>query len=73
MNDIMPKDKVRVMDPRLARIAEIDAMFADATGWGSWMAMCSNERERLVNALNKEGHDIAHKHLARTGTGQRVS
>ena len=61
------------MDERLKRIAEIDAMFEDATGWGSWMVMCANEREGLVNALRKDGHDIPHKHQARTGTGRRVS
>ena len=61
------------MDARLLRINEIDAMFSNATGWGSWMVMCANERERIVNALNAEGRDIAHKHQARTGTGQRTS
>lgn len=61
------------MDPRLTRIAEIDAMFESATGWGSWMVMCANEREALVNALNKEGHDVPHKHLARAGGNRRVS
>ena len=60
-------------DPRLNRIAEIDAMFDAATGWGSWMVMCANEREALVNALNKEGHDIAHKNLARGSDGSRTS
>jgi hypothetical protein len=54
------------------RIAEIDAMFEGATGWGSWMAGAANEREGLVNALRKEGHQIDHKHLARSGTGGRV-
>ena len=59
-------------DPRLARIAEIDIMFAAATGWGSWMVMAANEREGLVNARRKEGHQIEHKYQARTTSGERV-
>jgi len=59
-------------DPRLTRIAEIDAMFEQARGWGSWMVMCANEREGLVNQLNAEGHQIEHKHKARSGVGGRV-
>jgi hypothetical protein len=38
------------------RIAEIDDRFPKATGWGSWMVEAANEREGLVNALRKEGH-----------------
>lgn len=56
----------------LARIAEIDAMFEGATGWGSWMVMCANEREGLVNRLRREGHDIDHKYQARSSTGGRL-
>jgi hypothetical protein len=59
-------------DPRIARIAEIDAMFAAATGWGSWMVECANEREGLVNRLNAEGRQIEHKYQARGGNGQRT-
>jgi hypothetical protein len=51
------------------RIAEIDNWFAEATYWGSWMVEAANERESLVNALRKEGHQIEHKHLARSSTG----
>jgi hypothetical protein len=52
----------------LARIAEIDAMFDMATGWGSWMVMCANEREDLVNAINaRSGYQIPHKNQARCG------
>lgn len=61
------------MDPRFARIAEIDMMFKDVTGWGSWMVMAANEREQLVDALRKEGHAIDHKFQARSGNGARVS
>jgi hypothetical protein len=53
-------------------IAKIDKWFAEATGWGSWMVDAANEREGLVNALRKEGHQIEHKHQARSSTGGRV-
>ena len=56
-----------------SRINDIDSMFACATEWGSWMVMCANERERLVDRLRKEGVDIAHKHLERTASGERAS
>jgi hypothetical protein len=29
------------------RIHELDKMFEEATGWGSWMVMAANEREDL--------------------------
>lgn len=48
------------------RIAEIDAMFEAATGWGSWMVMCANERERLADKFGLE-----HKWQARCG-GKRT-
>jgi hypothetical protein len=51
----------------LARIAEIDKQFEAATGWGSWMVMTANERERLVNTLQRSGYPIEHKWLARCG------
>jgi len=51
----------------LARIAEIDAMFADAKGWGSWMVSAANEREALADAWGVE-----HKHQARTASGGRT-
>jgi hypothetical protein len=48
------------------RVAEIDAMFEKATGWGSWMVMCANEREDLANQFGLE-----HKWQARCG-GKRT-
>jgi hypothetical protein len=65
--------ETEMSDPRLARITEIDLMFAEASGWGSWMVMCANEREALVDALKRDGHEVEHKYQARTGTGRRVS
>lgn len=50
------------------RIGEIDAMFDEATGWGSWMVMAANEREALANQFGFE-----HKNQARTASGGRVS
>ena len=58
---------------KLSRISEIDGYFEGATGWGSWMVTCANEREKLVNDLNANGHNIEHKNQARTGGGRRVS
>ena len=58
---------------KLSRVAAIDVLFEDATGWGSWMVSAANDRERLVSDLNTRGYDIPHKHLARTGDGRRVS
>lgn len=49
----------------LKRIAEIDAMFEEARGWGSWMVMCANERENLVDRLNFVGIKTDHKWQAR--------
>lgn len=54
------------------RIADIDALFESATGWGSWMVTAANEREELVNHCNKYGANLKHKHLARTANGQRT-
>ena len=50
-----------------ARIAEIDAMFEAATGWGSWMVECANEREALATKFN-----LPQKYQARTSEGARV-
>lgn len=50
-----------------ARIAEIDAMFDEATGWGSWMIMAANEREYLATTFGLE-----QKWQARCG-GRRTS
>ena len=67
-------DDRQLMDDITAHIAEIDVMFASAKGWGSWMVACANERESLVQQLKRD-FDIAvpDKHLARTGSGGRVS
>lgn len=48
------------------RVAEIDKMFEAATGWGSWMVMCANEREALADCFGFE-----HKYQARCG-GRRT-
>lgn len=65
MNEIRKTEALR-------RIAEIDAMFGSATGWGSWMVMCANERERLVDRLQAEGVQVEHKYRARTSDGGRT-
>ncbi len=49
----------------VARIAEIDLWFAGATGWGSWMVGCANEREALANRWK-----LPHKYQVRTSDGQ---
>lgn len=54
-------------DEALKRISEIDAMFEGATGWGSWMVMCANEHERLVDDLIANGYKAEHKYQARCG------
>ena len=51
----------------IKRIAEIDAMFEEATGWGSWMVMAANEREALANE-----HNLPQKYQARTASGGRT-
>lgn len=55
-------------DEEIARVTEIDKMFEQATGWGSWMVECANEREYLANK-----HGLPHKYQARSSTGSRVS
>lgn len=50
-----------------ARVAEIDRMFEAATGWGSWMVMCANEREDLANEFG-----LPHKWQARNADGSRT-
>jgi hypothetical protein len=54
------------------RVAEIDAMFETAMRWGSWMIMCANERESLVNNLQAQGVNIEHKYQARLANGDRT-
>ena len=51
----------------IARIAEIDAMFEEATGWGSWMVMGANEREYLATRFG-----LPQKYQARTALGDRT-
>lgn len=36
------------------RVTEIDAMFEGNSGWGSWMVMAANERERLADKFGFE-------------------
>lgn len=52
----------------IKRIAEIDAMFEAATGWGSWMVDCANEREDLATQFN-----LPQRFQARTSDGRRTS
>ena len=49
------------------RIAEIDAMFEAASGWGSWMVMAANEREDLATQFG-----LAQKYQARCADGSRT-
>lgn len=51
----------------IIRVGEIDKMFADATGWGSWMVSCANEREALADEFN-----LTHNYQARTSSGGRT-
>ena len=37
------------------RIAVIDKMFREATGWGSWMDEASGERQELVSRAHQLG------------------
>lgn len=59
--------KLKGRDEAKIRVAEIDKMFEEATGWGSWMVMAANEREHLANV-----HGFEHKWQARCG-GRRTS
>lgn len=54
------------LEAAMQRIAEIDAKFEAATGWGSWMVMLANEREDLATQLN-----LPQKYQARCG-GQKT-
>lgn len=59
----------------MARLAEIDDMFENATGWGSWMVSVANEREVLVNSINSRwlmDEPLKHKWQARTASGGRT-
>jgi hypothetical protein len=53
-------------DEAFARIVDIDKMFDEATGWGSWMVEAANEREDLANK-----YELPHKWQARCG-GERT-
>jgi len=59
-------------DEAMDRIAQIDAMFERATGYGSWMVMSANEREDLVDRLRANGVMVEHKHQARLADGSRT-
>jgi hypothetical protein len=59
-------------DEAIARIAEIDAAFAAATGWGSWMVMVANEREGLAEWLQANGFPTPHRYQARLSDGRRT-
>lgn len=54
------------------RVEQLDAMFSDASGWGSWMVECANERETLMKKLAEHGVMIEHKYQARSSCGGRV-
>lgn len=54
-------------DEAKKRIAEIDASFEAASGWGSWMVMCANEREDLATQFG-----LPQKYQARTSDGSRT-
>lgn len=55
------------LEQAVKRIAEIDAMFEGATGWGSWMVEAANEREHLATRF-----DIPQRYQARSASGGRV-
>lgn len=57
---------IETLETATRRIAEIDKMFEEATGWGSWMVECANEREALADQFG-----LPHKYQARCG-GQRT-
>lgn len=59
--------KIKGREDAEKRVAEIDAMFEKATGWGSWMVMAANEREFLANV-----HGFEHKYQAMTASGGRT-
>ena len=66
MKAVMPSRQVG-RTAAAKRVAEIDAMFEAATGWGSWMVMAANEREALADLFGFE-----HKYQARTASGART-
>lgn len=51
------------------RIASIDKMFEEATGWGSWMSECSSERRGLCRQLRAMGLAAEDKFVLRTASG----
>lgn len=50
-----------------ARIEEIDHMFEEAGGWGSWMVGLANERERLATKFG-----LPQKYQVRSSSGGKV-
>ena len=55
------------LEQAVKRIAEINAMFEGATGWGSWMVEAANEREHLATQF-----DLPQRYQARSASGGRV-
>ena len=53
-----------------ARVAAIDRMFEEATGWGSWMSEASAERRGLVRKAAVCGVKIEPKWELRTSDGR---
>jgi hypothetical protein len=51
----------------IRRIQQIDTMFDNAKGWGSWMASSSSERRELVEQLRAMGLAAEHKHEMKAG------
>ena len=51
------------LEQAVKRIAEIDAMFEGATGWGSWMVEAANEREHLATRF-----DLPQRYQARSAS-----
>lgn len=51
------------------RIAAIDKMFEEATGWGSWMSEASSERRGLVRQLRAMGIQAEDKYILRAEDG----
>lgn len=58
---------MKTREESITRIAEIDAMFEAASGWGSWMVMAANEREDLATQFG-----LPQKYQARTASGGRT-
>lgn len=64
-----PAEYELAVDHIEARIASIDKMFEEATGWGSWMCDVSGERRGLVRQLRAMGLTAEDKFVLRTASG----